>query len=492
MQRDGDIVGMDGVSNINFDVAENYIVVIKHRNHLGLESTNVLTAGVASTTDFTVLAAPVCQISFGMKNVSGRMVMMSGDANHDGQVNAVDRNIYYLAELGNPYVYGTTMFDLNLDGTVNSVDKNSFYTPNNSKATQIGQCGFEYSCNVAGNWSGMGSSCGSANYNGANTYHDPDMACARVTPNNSSCDTPVAIAPTCGAADGVQSSLEPVTKLCNTGNVAGMKKLLWGHVNSPVEPYLMYWRWYCEDPAGKNSDAYCVAPILHYKEWVTGAWGACTSSTKSRTVHCQSEDGSTNFPDANCTETKPATSTSCSSLYKCGGIVANKWESTNVACTPVDYSSKSGSLYDDNADDSDGKDTIVCADVVPNNARCTIALNLADCGLADSVNSANKPVALCTAGVASAVTDEWPIFKGGSDWTWTCTADDVKSCSALHLDWSMGAWSTCNVGKKTRTVACRDRPDGGGNLYIDADCVAAGSGVKPASSSTDGCGGKGK
>ena len=71
------------------------------------------------------------------KNINGKYVMISGDGNLDGQVNAVDKNTYWQVQNGETYYYYNTLTDFNLDGQINAVDKNLFWIPNNSKETQI-------------------------------------------------------------------------------------------------------------------------------------------------------------------------------------------------------------------------------------------------------------------------------------------------------------------------------------------------------------------
>lgn len=70
-------------------------------------------------------------------SLGGIFMMIAGNANGDGQINAVDRNNYWRPQNGQPFMYSIFFSDFNLDGAVNSVDINLYWRPNNSKAEQI-------------------------------------------------------------------------------------------------------------------------------------------------------------------------------------------------------------------------------------------------------------------------------------------------------------------------------------------------------------------
>ncbi len=128
IQRDGDIVGLDGASVIEFRTAYtgDYYVAVRHRNHAGVMTASPVTLGNNLTTiDFTTSATP----TFGSNsqiNVSGTTMMWSGDASGDGLVKyngwANDR-VGILSELGyiNPDSVITNKYssnDINMDGFV--------------------------------------------------------------------------------------------------------------------------------------------------------------------------------------------------------------------------------------------------------------------------------------------------------------------------------------------------------------------------------------
>jgi hypothetical protein len=90
VQRDGDIVDLDGVSTLELNAAPtNYYIVVKHRNHLGIMSANVITLNSSATSvDFTNPATQTfgtnAQTVFGIP--TGTTAMWTGDANGDAIV----------------------------------------------------------------------------------------------------------------------------------------------------------------------------------------------------------------------------------------------------------------------------------------------------------------------------------------------------------------------------------------------------------------------
>ena len=92
IQRDGDIVDVDGTSALSFALApDNYHVALKHRNHLGVMTLNAIAMSTTTTTvDFTDANTPItfgteAQTTFAMPN--GILAMWGGDANNDGRLN---------------------------------------------------------------------------------------------------------------------------------------------------------------------------------------------------------------------------------------------------------------------------------------------------------------------------------------------------------------------------------------------------------------------
>jgi len=136
LQRDGDIVDTDGVSPLKFEMLSDYIVVVRHRNHFGVRSLNSFQGTLPATIDFTNPATPVYGFN-AMKNIGDTMVLISGNANGDSQINPIDKNTYWRLQNAQPFDYINSTADFNMDGAVNPVDKNIYWRVNNSKTEQI-------------------------------------------------------------------------------------------------------------------------------------------------------------------------------------------------------------------------------------------------------------------------------------------------------------------------------------------------------------------
>lgn len=140
IQRDGDLMDINGNTEINFPglIPGTYYIVIGHYNHLFIATAQPLNPYVVDFIDFT---SPGTQVfsdgAEAMKDENGTMLLWAGDANGDGSVNADDKNTYWRQENGGAYQYGQTRSDFNLDGTVNARDKNSFWRRNNSRVQQL-------------------------------------------------------------------------------------------------------------------------------------------------------------------------------------------------------------------------------------------------------------------------------------------------------------------------------------------------------------------
>ncbi len=90
LQRDGDIVSVDGFTPLSFNIAPgNYYVGIKHRNHLGIVSSNPIALDATwNRLDFSNGNVPTfgshAQTTFGMP--AGVSALWAGDVNNDGRV----------------------------------------------------------------------------------------------------------------------------------------------------------------------------------------------------------------------------------------------------------------------------------------------------------------------------------------------------------------------------------------------------------------------
>ena len=91
LQRDGNVVSVDGVSPLEFNIpSKSYYIVIKHRNHLAVMTSNTIALSTGSAVvDFTDVNNQItfgtnAQTSFGVP--SGLVAMWAGDANQDGRM----------------------------------------------------------------------------------------------------------------------------------------------------------------------------------------------------------------------------------------------------------------------------------------------------------------------------------------------------------------------------------------------------------------------
>ncbi|MBK8565881.1 MAG: right-handed parallel beta-helix repeat-containing protein [Saprospiraceae bacterium] len=138
LQRDGDVVDLDGLSPVAFHgvLPGNYHLAVRHRNHLGAMTGS--TVGLSANKvpiDFTSIATygTNAQTDLG----GGRMGLWSGDGNANGVINAIDRNLFWRLQNGQPFTYQTSTADWNLNGGVNAVDRNLFWRLNNGRVQQL-------------------------------------------------------------------------------------------------------------------------------------------------------------------------------------------------------------------------------------------------------------------------------------------------------------------------------------------------------------------
>jgi len=92
LQRDGDIVDIDGTSSLSFtSTAGDYFIAVKHRNHLGIMTNNTVTLSTTATTvDFmdssnAITFGTDAQTTFSMP--TGVLAMWAGDAEQEGRLN---------------------------------------------------------------------------------------------------------------------------------------------------------------------------------------------------------------------------------------------------------------------------------------------------------------------------------------------------------------------------------------------------------------------
>jgi len=137
IQRNGDVVGADGSPLLMDAKGETMVyVALRHRNHFGVRTGQVYSTDAPVNIDFTDTLLDTYG-SNPMNPVSGIQVQISGDANGDGQVNSLDKNLFWRIQNALPFDYLFSTADFNLDGIVNAIDKNSYWRTNNSKAEEL-------------------------------------------------------------------------------------------------------------------------------------------------------------------------------------------------------------------------------------------------------------------------------------------------------------------------------------------------------------------
>lgn len=146
LQRDGDIVDIDGVSNITFQnmPSGNYYVALRHRNHLGIITSNTHFLSPNPTEiDFTNTATDVYG-DVPLVEVNGERYMWAGDLNQDRQAvyqgpsnDVFDMFLKIMLDslnddlLVNFVTIGYYPEDLNLDGSV------IYQGPNNDRSRML-------------------------------------------------------------------------------------------------------------------------------------------------------------------------------------------------------------------------------------------------------------------------------------------------------------------------------------------------------------------
>ena len=88
LQRDGDVVALDGVSDITLGVVpKNYYIVLQHRNHLGVMSASpVAVTEIGTAIDFTKNTTPTYGSNAQVALTSGDLALWTGDTNTNGQI----------------------------------------------------------------------------------------------------------------------------------------------------------------------------------------------------------------------------------------------------------------------------------------------------------------------------------------------------------------------------------------------------------------------
>jgi hypothetical protein len=138
LMHDGRIVSSNGSSYLTFDnsLLQQLFVVARHRNHLGILSDLPLSyfKGIYEY-DFTIGSEKVYGGDAGYKALApGIWGMISGDADANGIIGQTDKTTLWDNSAG---MEGYLPTDLNMDGQADNMDKDDFWLPNLGKATMI-------------------------------------------------------------------------------------------------------------------------------------------------------------------------------------------------------------------------------------------------------------------------------------------------------------------------------------------------------------------
>jgi len=134
---DGTIRTLDGISNPSFtsSPSQDLFVLIYHRNHLAVMSSNAVTEmGGIYSWNFTSGAAQAHGGSDGQNEIStGIWGMVGGNGNVDGSIDVADKAAWATETGSNGYLAN----DYDMDTEANNMDKNDNWLKNNGKSSQI-------------------------------------------------------------------------------------------------------------------------------------------------------------------------------------------------------------------------------------------------------------------------------------------------------------------------------------------------------------------
>jgi len=135
LQRDGDVVGVDGVSALRFNSpVGNYYLMIAHRNHVGILSANTVSlSGTVTAIDFSADSALVTGGINGIADMGdGTFALFSGDYSGDGQIQNSDKIAVEVQRGLSGYINA----DIDMNNQVQNTDLNIALNPNIGRGEQ--------------------------------------------------------------------------------------------------------------------------------------------------------------------------------------------------------------------------------------------------------------------------------------------------------------------------------------------------------------------
>ena len=134
LQRDGDVVDVDGTSGVALSsAAGSYYVLVNHRNHLGILSVSPIAISGTTAVDLSADPAAVFGGLNAVTNMSGVYALFSGDFNANGQIQNSDASGVLLL-LGSA---GYSAADMDMNGQVQNSDINNVIVPNTGRGEQF-------------------------------------------------------------------------------------------------------------------------------------------------------------------------------------------------------------------------------------------------------------------------------------------------------------------------------------------------------------------
>lgn len=136
LQRDGDVVGVDGISSLTFEMQpDSYYIMISHRSHIPILSATPITLSNSLTSiDFTQDTSN----SYGGINAlydlgTGYFALFAGDYDANGQI----QNLDIQSVSSQRGLSGYLDADLDMNGQVQNTDINTILHPNKGRGIQF-------------------------------------------------------------------------------------------------------------------------------------------------------------------------------------------------------------------------------------------------------------------------------------------------------------------------------------------------------------------
>lgn len=136
LQRDGDIVAIDGSNTITLNEGlGDYYLVIKHRNHLSIITNQAIAlSSIVTPLDFTQNTALVAGGNLSMKQLdNGSYALVAGDYDGNEQVQTTDLT-QIITLLGNAEYHEA---DMDMNGQIQTIDANLLLIPNIGRSGQM-------------------------------------------------------------------------------------------------------------------------------------------------------------------------------------------------------------------------------------------------------------------------------------------------------------------------------------------------------------------